>query len=1388
MKKILLIISIILFQYFNLFSQSGTSCSVAEPFCTGVTYGFPMNTNTAAEVGPNYACLYTQPNPVWYYLLIDQPGDINIHIESPTGNDIDFIAWGPFPYPSYPCTGALTAGCTSCPNNTSDPYFYPSGNTIDCSYDPAPVETCHISNALTGQYYMLCITNYSNAAGNIVFAQTNSGQPGAGSTNCSCCLLNCIFSQMDTQSSQCDSTNNTFTLTGTITFSEIRDSGFVTITPPNGTPVIIQAPFDTTESFIIPGLIADEQYQNINFMYNNDPLCQATFSFIAPPPCISCYAYAGEDTSTCGLTYNLHSPSITGYSGHWSCDSAGVIIPSANSNNTAVQVPDYGYYTFIWTNVSPTNDTCSDSVTILFKRIPTSNFTVSPTTLLCEHDSLHVVYTGISSPTAQFNWLFVPAANILQGPTDNDFWINYPISGTKNIKLTITDNGCTSSISTVQKYIPAGYNLITTVGVSNCTVGSTQTVQVYASGPYPPFTYSWSNVTGPPFSAGTYTVTSTDTHGCKETSTFIVDTSAFSLTTNYQNLTCYNNSSGGITVTPNGGTQPYSYLWSNGATLNTLTSLSATNYTVTVTDQMGCTLIHALSLSQPSAITINKTITNVVCYNDCNGKITSSITGGTSPFTYLWNTGETTSIIDSLCPGLYNITVTDFNNCNAVQNNITVANHADMVITMPSSLSDCNGSCNGVASVTSVLNAYTPITYNWSNGSTGASQDSLCAGNYTVTIIDYKGCTKTATKTINATTGTVILSNTINDSVSCVTGCSGAISATASGGINPYTYHLGTISNTTGNFNNICPGNYSVWAADSNNCVSNSPFTIQGLPAVIANAGPDQTICSGAYTTLTATGGVSYVWSPSPAQQGIPFIYSSSRYYYVTVTDANGCTGTDNVLVTVQSQPVSNAGSDQTKCKDNNITSLSGSTNTVGEIWTGGSGVFSPNNTTVNATYTPTTTELSNGFVTLTLTTTTNGVCNSASDQMTILFANPPTVDAGIDQTKCANNPVISLAGNFTIATGVIWSGGVGTFLPNATTLNTTYTPTASEIASGTITLTITTTGNGVCSAKADQLTINFTPAPTAFAGIDTNICGNDPITLNGIITSATGGLWTGGNGTFNPNSSTLNATYTPTTTEISNGNVNLNLTTTGVGNCIASSDVITINFHPQINANAGSDITLCIGDSITLSATGGTNYIWNNSVIQGQAFTPVSTDIYTVTVSNSFGCTSSDSVYINVINPEINLTEYSDTLHSSGPYQQNSCLLQWYDSQGIITGATGEIFVPVYSSDFYVISDCNGCKDTSNIFSFIYTKTNELAMDKVFIYPNPTKDEITIENISIYKTIIITDESGKTLQVIENINKNKLNISLKNYSSGVYIIKLSTGNNITISKTIIKQ
>jgi hypothetical protein len=341
--------------------------------------------------------------------------------------------------------------------------------------------------------------------------------------------------------------------------------------------------------------------------------------------------------------------------------------------------------------------------------------------------------------------------------------------------------------------------------------------------------------------------------------------------------------------------------------------------------------------------------------------------------------------------------------------------------------------------------------------------------------------------------------------------------------------------------------------------------SITFTPSPTVNAGADQSRCSnnaaatlsGAFTVATGV-----IWSggagsfdPSTTNQNVTYtptaaeIANGSVTLTLTTTGNGNCLAVnDQVTLTFTPGPTANAGANSSACANNAVISLNGSvTVATGGSWSGGTGVFNPNNTTLNATYTPTASEIAAGSLTLTLTTTGNGTCLPATSSRTITFTPAPAVNAGANGTVCANNSAINLNGTVTGATGATWSGGTGTYSPNANTLNAVYTPSAAERTAGTVTLTLTTVGNGTCNAESAQVTYTITPAPTANAGIDRVVCANNAaVTLNGSFTVATGGVWSGGTGTFDPSTTNMNAIYTPTAAEIANGNVTLTLTTTG--------------------------------------------------------------------------------------------------------------------------------------------------------------------------------------------------------------------------------------------------
>ncbi len=471
---------------------------------------------------------------------------------------------------------------------------------------------------------------------------------------------------------------------------------------------------------------------------------------------------------------------------------------------------------------------------------------------------------------------------------------------------------------------------------------------------------------------------------------------------------------------------------------------------------------------------------------------------------------------------------------------------------------------------------------------------------------------------------------------------------------------------------------------------------------IVVNANVDQTICANATATLngSVTGGATTgIWSTSGTGTFTPNSTTLNAVYTPSPTDiANGsvnltltsvsmCYAVSDIMkISFSPAPTANAGIDKSVCANNPAVSLSGSvTIATGGIWSGGTGTFNPNNTSLSTSYTPTATEISSGSLTLTLTTTGNTGCNSVSDIMIVTFTPKPTVNAGLDQSVCGNNPTVALNGQVSGASGGIWSGGGGFFNPSNTSLGALYTPSAAEIAAGSVILTLTSTGNGNCNIESDDVRITITPQPTANAGTDFTVCANNSsINLIGAVTIATSGIWSGGFGAFSPNNTSLVTTYYPTAAEISAGIVNLVLTSNGNGTCLAVNDNISIAISPAPIVNAGADIVVAVNNlnatlngSVSVSGggnwSGGTGTFIPNSSVLNAIYTPSTAEIasgglnLTLTSTGNGNCTPvTDVVHISispapVVNAGLNMVSCANN--------------PTVTLNGLVTNATGGIW-----------------------------------------------------------------------------------------------------------------
>ena len=417
--------------------------------------------------------------------------------------------------------------------------------------------------------------------------------------------------------------------------------------------------------------------------------------------------------------------------------------------------------------------------------------------------------------------------------------------------------------------------------------------------------------------------------------------------------------------------------------------------------------------------------------------------------------------------------------------------------------------------------------------------------------------------------------------------------------------------------------------------------------ASISASGPSE-ICVGETISLNAVmggTGTSATWSNgsgsfSPNANNLNPIYTPTNAEHiagtvsliVTVDDPDGagpCLNvSDQVDVAINDTVDVDAGIDATICSNDTYTlngSIGGSASTL--IWTSnGTGSFDDENSP-NAIYSPSAGDIALGFVTLTITTDDPvGPCTASSDDMLLSFSIAATVDITLNSTGTCNAATVSISSSIGgTASSITWSGGNGVYFPNINTENIDYTPTVAEIGAGGLTLNATTDdpdGAGPCLAGTDDIVIVIDTDVLVDAGPNEPVCSNLDIQLSGSIGgAATSAQWTGGNGTYSPIDTDLNALYTPTSAEIASGTITLTLTTDDpAGSCTAESDVVTFTFESPAIADANSDATVCSDASIGLNGSfSGTASSASWSTSGSGAFDDINslTSIYTPSVAD---------------------------------------------------------------------------------------------------------------------------------------------------------------------------
>ncbi len=521
--------------------------------------------------------------------------------------------------------------------------------------------------------------------------------------------------------------------------------------------------------------------------------------------------------------------------------------------------------------------------------------------------------------------------------------------------VTVSDaNGCstTRSFNISQ---PATVLSSSTVSVNNATCSTAGSIDINAAGGNGAYTYQWSNgantqdING--LSAGNYTVTITDQGGCSLTNGPIAISSVGTPSASVTNITavsCNGGANGAANISVSGGNGIYTYLWSNGRTTEDISAVVAGNYSVTVTDGLGCVAtIGTVAITQPAVLSAAPTSTGVSCAGN-NGTATATVSGGTAPFTISWSNGGSGATINSLIPGNYSFTVTDANGC-TTNGTVNVANNCSSCSinsSVNSTAARCNGTCNGFAVITP-LSGTAPFTYNWSDAGTGGVRNNLCAGTFTVTVTDINGCFSVQNLTI--TQPSALTAGATSNSTACQNN-SGTATATANGGTAPYSFSWSNGGNSS-TVNGLSSGTFTVTVIDANGCEQTAQTTVNiaGGPTISGNAG--NVSCNGATNgtiAVTASGAsapYTFSWSNAANTQNIANL--SAGTYTVTVSAANGCASTASF--TVGSPAALNSSVSFTNSNGNNGSidlTVSGGTAPYTYAWSNGANTQDLNNLT----------------------------------------------------------------------------------------------------------------------------------------------------------------------------------------------------------------------------------------------------------------------------------------------------------------------------------------------------------------------------------------------------------------------------------------------------------
>jgi hypothetical protein len=812
-----------------------------------------------------------------------------------------------------------------------------------------------------------------------------------------------------------------------------------------------------------------------------------------------------------------------------------------------------------------------------------------------------------------------------------------------NYTVTVTDgNGCTATRTIPVTAYPLPQPAIQ--GPPSVCLGFSAQLAVTTAYSQ----YAWSNASSQPSvsvnQTGNYTVTVTDTNGCTGTTTHnLVVNTALNAQIGQAPYTCNNQ----LQLSADPGFVLYS--WSNGDNTQTATVQASGTYTVTVTDLQGCTGTAVKTIQIPA----NPLATVIGTTQICPGGV--AVLSLNNTFSqYKWSDGSTGPTASVSSQGLYTVTVTDALGCT------TTATHQ---LNIGNQLSINMGvspyACNNQLSLTPGSGF---LTYAWSNGANTPVLTVTANGNYTVTVTDATGCTGVTTQNVSIPTNPT---TQIAGPAQVCFGNSAQLNATA--GYALYSWSNGSQANLTTVSQS---GTYTVTVTDANNCTATAAATFQVLLPVQPGITGPTLICPGAQATFAATANFSqYVWSNGGTTPTVQV--GQAGAYLVTVTDANGCTGTASRNLAISTPPAPAISVAPYSC--NNLLALSTAPGLGTYQWSNGS------------------------------TAPTTNATNSGSFTVTVTDALGCTGTA-VQNVNIPQNPLVTLSGPAQVCAGIIGQLQTSGTFPQYQWSGGQISADISVFQSGTYTVTVTDANN--CTATASASMTVLPPIVPVLDGT-TLICPGNNTTFS---VGGTFNQYKWSNGAVTPTITVTQAgTYSVTVTD-SNG-------CTGTGTRALS---ISVPPAPTISvAPYACDNTLLLS-----TPAGWSSYSWSSGS-QVNTLLASASGSYTVTVTDALGCTG--TAFQNILlpaNPSVTISGdpgicagQQSTFAASGNFQK----YQWSNGQ-----ATQSINIGQGGNYLVTVTDNNGCTATASLMLTVF-QPSTTQINKISCFVQDTGMVVTI-------------------------------------------------------------